>query len=166
MDALAYAAWLDRHGSPELVAVHEAGHAVSAYLYGLPFTEVTVVPDPATGGLGCVRLANPASDPWHGLVVVVAGAAAVARQTGHRLDLRDTTDYQLAQRLAGQLAPPDGVETLLAQAVSAAFQLLGAPAHERAVEALAEELLQLGTVGALRAKAVIDVALGVASTPG
>jgi hypothetical protein len=52
--------------SPERsTAIHEAGHAVLAYLLGRRFTEISVVPDEDNGNLGSVRHAPPGGDWLH-----------------------------------------------------------------------------------------------------
>lgn len=62
-------------------AYHEAGHAVAAFVLGVPLKSVCIVPDPKAGNAGHVSLGRCRSvDAMHKLgIVAVAGEAAQRR---------------------------------------------------------------------------------------
>jgi hypothetical protein len=79
-----------------IVAQHEAGHAVAAYVYGHTIEEVTVVPDPKEGSAGhCSSYA--VGFPLHTLYSEMA-------DLGRRKELRESMVVSLGGREAEAVA--------------------------------------------------------------
>lgn len=148
-------------------AYHEAGHAVMAMVLGRSVQKVTVLPRNTAGGirLGICEMQKSRVKGSKTLVddevlVLFAGMVAEARYTGQycpdgalqdlrsikRLLLHRTRDERQLQRVQQRL-------------LAKAEHLLGSEGHALAIELIAGELLEKGTVSGRAVRHFFDLAL-------
>lgn len=167
------AALVTRHGWEAVgVAVHEAGHAVTAARLGWRFGAVTVRPDATTLGRLVLQPANPPRSPREHAIVDVAGGLGEAL-AGFAADdpaptlggmVRDLRDLQ-ARTLALRREYAGGLD--LAPDAPAAFREAHRILRESwpAVLAITEALLTRQTLPGPEAVRIIRAALGTSNAP-
>jgi hypothetical protein len=166
----------------ELVAYHEAGHAVVAHALGLPVESVTIKPSPEDDTLGssaisagaarreAERMAYDYSAVWRSLVLTVAGPVAQALEASRKpfagpspridwndaqfgMDLMDAVDSCLSLGYPGEDGTVD-TTAVLYEAEAAACVLLRSRWGE--VEDLAEHLLKAKTLSGDEVRAILN----------
>jgi hypothetical protein len=146
----------------EHTAYHEAGHAVMALALGRPVDHVSIRPDAQYLGHCEFRKAvfRPSED-WleREMLISLAGLAAEAIHTGDYAWDGAARDLRYARELAlGRAGNERKAERLTDRVLSKAEHLLSKPAHWRAVERLASELLRVGEVSGRAARHFFDEA--------
>jgi len=121
-------------------AVHEAGHAVMASLYGLTVRQIVVhqrgsrMTDSGEGGRCEIadQLDTIDASPFYFLVYQFGGAAAEHRAIGRRSS-RDARDREQAENLAWMMCDCDASSPRIAQLLETAEQLASARMLDDAV---------------------------------
>lgn len=130
----------------QATAFHEAGHAVAALALDRPVVAVSIEPD--RDRLGICAFGKPVfrpSEDWleREVLIALAGMAAEARHTGEYDREAAGRDLVYARKLSLQRAGNERqAERLEKRLLSKAENLLERPAHWRAVERIAAELLR------------------------
>jgi len=142
-------------------AYHEAGHAVMAMSLGRPIRRVDVV---ARGNrLGTCEfqkgIIRPTQD-WleEQILILLAGMAAEARHTGADALGGASHDLRQVRRLATQRAGGRQAERYERRMLAKAENFLADDASWQAVEAIAAELLRLGTISGRAARHLYESA--------
>jgi len=156
-------AWPDLHlAAKALVALHEAGHAVSAYHLGVRFSEVVIGEYAVrTSGFGYVVYSsvppNTVESYYHNYVIsTFAGKAAIKMAVDESDDaevssiykLGNENDFEIATRIATEqlkLAEHELVEFLDVMETHA-NELMNKPETKIALKAVASALLEQGTL--------------------
>jgi ATP-dependent Zn protease len=148
------------NSADEATAYHEAGHAVMALALGRTVSFVTIRPD--RRHLGICEFGKPVLRPtedWleREMLIALAGLAAEAMRTGEYAweEAGKDRDYalDLAEKRAGNARQAERLER---RVLSKAEHLLAKPAHWRAVERLAGELLRQGEVSGRAARHIFE----------
>jgi ATP-dependent Zn protease len=147
----------------EATAFHEAGHAVVSLALGRPVHHVSVLPDREHLGLCEFKKAvyRPSED-WleREALIALGGIAAEARRTGRYAWAEAGRDFDYVRSLALKRTGNDRqAERLERRLLAKTEHLLAQPGHWRAVELIAAELLQRGTVSGRAARHFFDQAL-------
>lgn len=136
------------------IAIHEAGHGVTATQYGFPVRHVQLHPQARRDGeagqcLIASWLRTVDGDPSRALVYMMSGGAAERRLTG-RHARGDASDREMAIHLASLIRekPVDDPETvkMVARAETIAFAQMLNPTTWRAIERVAAALVQKHTL--------------------
>jgi ATP-dependent Zn protease len=143
----------------EATAYHEAGHAVVALALNRPVHRVTILPD--SDSLGTCEFGKSVfrpSEDWleREILISLGGIAAEARLTGEHAWESAARDRQYVHRLCVQRAGERRAERLLRRLLARAEHLLSQPRHWRAVELIAAELMQCGTISGRAARHLFD----------
>jgi ATP-dependent Zn protease len=147
----------------EGTAYHEAGHAIAALALGRPVERVSVLPDRER--LGWCHFGKAVFRPSEDRVerealIGLAGLAAEALRTGSYGWEEATRDLRYVRTLTRPRAGSDRqAERLEKRLLAKAEHLLSRPAHWRAVERLAAELLRLGVVSGRAARHIWEECL-------
>jgi ATP-dependent Zn protease len=143
----------------ETTAYHEAGHAVVALVLGRPVHQVSILPNRAHLGIcefgkGVFR----PSEDWleREILIALAGLAAEARFIDDYAWDGASRDLQYVRRLAVQRAGERGAERLERRLLAKVEHLLAQPAHWRAVELIAAELVRLGEISGRAARHLFE----------
>jgi hypothetical protein len=147
-------------------AVHEAGHAVAAYLTGTKIKVVTIKPDEKT--LGYVRHAairhgvsetqRPLTDRFVNQAVVSFGGA-VACMVMHLRDATsgDDNDSKAVENLCEAIAlSPDETRHIVTWLKVRTIGLLSVPPAKSAIRALATALVERTTLNGIEATSIIS----------
>jgi ATP-dependent Zn protease len=144
--------------TPEGVATayHEAGHAVAALALDRPVVKVSIRPDRDRLGICFFGKAvfRPSED-WleREVLIALAGLAAEAKRTGEYQREAAGRDLRYARGLSLQRAGSQRqAERLERRLLSKAEHLLDRRANWRAVERIAEALLQSGEISGRQAR--------------
>ena len=139
-----------------VTAYHEAGHAVMALTLGRPIQKVTIAPGQSQNGgvrLGACEIKKGRSKPtrdWleDDVLILLAGMAAEAQITDRYCQQSAAQDLQAARRLLLQSRATSErqLKRLDARLLDKTEHLLGDEAHARAIELIANELLQKETI--------------------
>lgn len=159
----------------EKTAYHEAGHAVVAYLLGRSVRLVTIVPSEDGTLLGHVLYVPPRlkdeyqywGSPslkraaFENIVrISLAGSIAEGRMAGRQSHRQASSDYRYAVEVVSGLVGDDReLSAYLNWLWISTENLLSVKPHWRAVEALAQKLLELRTIKGKDAKEIIRNAL-------
>jgi len=136
-------------------AYHEAGHAVVAFLVGRPVEKVTISPaQMQTGGrrLGACKVqkgrSKASSDPLEDEVLILfAGMVAERMLTGRYCLHGAAQDLRAVKRLLGTRAASERqLDRLSRRMLDKTEYLLSDPVNARAVELIADELVEKETV--------------------
>ncbi len=136
-------------------AYHEAGHAVMALTLGRPIHKVTISPAQLqTGGsrLGACKIDKgrfKGSKDWleDDVLILFAGMVAESHFTGQYCEQGAAQDLRAAKRLLANRANSERqLERLESRLLDKAEHLLGDRSHARAIELIAQELLQKETI--------------------
>ena len=149
--------------SAEHTAYHEAGHAVMALALGRSVDHVSIQPDALFLGHCEFRKAvfRPSED-WleREMLIALAGLAAEAIHSGDYAWDGAARDLRYARSLALDRAGNERkAERLADRMLSKAEHVLNKPAHWRAVERLAVELLRVGEVSGRAVRHFFEAAL-------
>ncbi len=139
-----------------ITAYHEAGHAVMALTLGRPIQKVTIEPGKSQSGdmrLGACEIKKGRSQPskdWleDEVLILLAGMAAEAQITdrycrqGAALDLKAARRLLLQTRATSQRQ----LERLERRLLDKTEHLLGDEAHAKAIELIANELIEKKTL--------------------
>ncbi len=143
----------------EATAYHEAGHAVVALALGRPVHRVSVLPNRERLGVcefgkGVFR---PTKD-WleQEILISLGGIAAEARKTGNYAWAEAGRDLRYVRRLAIQRAGERQAERLERRMLAKAENLLADEELWRAVELIASQLVQLGSVSGRAVRHLFD----------
>ena len=151
-------------------AYHEAGHAVAAFLLDRPFRRVSIIQDEEGHGHVLYRKFHKRFDPEYGsnpqkarfqieraIITLMAGGEAERVHTGRRNNLGSSSDDETARDLATYIVPDWGDELVayLKWLRIRTRNLLKSPRNWRAVEELAEALMEKGEMSAAEAKDTI-----------
>jgi ATP-dependent Zn protease len=140
-------------------AYHEAGHAVVALALGRPVHRVTVLPNRDRLGQCEFRKGQyRPSDDWleTEILISLAGMAAEARFTDAYDRAAAGRDLRYARQLALQRATERTLDRYERRMLAKVESILGDEGNWRAVEAIAAELLKLGTISGRAAKHLFD----------
>ena len=158
--------WLER------VAYHEAGHAVAAFEQGVPFEEVTIIPEGGMsrhlrrGDFG--RTFRPDARAGRGreqieadIIVTFAGPAAEAKFGGRRNLVAARGDSASAAKLAAQVCTShEEVVAYVEWLTIRAVKLIAGRPQWKAVQAVAASLLENHEISAVDARKIIKGASG------
>jgi ATP-dependent Zn protease len=144
----------------DVTAFHEAGHAVVALVLGRPVQHVSILP--TREFLGLCRFGKAVvrpSEDWveREILISLGGIAAEALHTGeHDWDGAER-DHRFVRELSLQRAGNErAAERLERRLLSKAEHLLSRPAHWRAVERIAAELLRVREISGRAARHLFD----------
>ena len=143
----------------EITAFHEAGHAVVALALDRPVQKVSVIPGQELLGKCEFKKAvfRPSVD-WleNEILIALAGLAAEARHTGTYDIVAAGQDLRYVRRLALQRATERALERFEKRMLSKVENLLADEGNWRAVEAIAADLVKLGTISGRAARHRFD----------
>lgn len=143
----------------EITAFHEAGHAVVALALDRPVQKVSAIPGQELLGKCEFKkgVFRPSVD-WleNEILIALAGLAAEARKTGTYDLVAAGQDLRYVRRLALQRTSERGVERYEKRMLSKVENMLADDGHWRAVEAIAAELVKLGTISGRAARHLFD----------
>lgn len=145
----------------ETTAYHEAGHAVVALALDRPIHKVSVLPGKdLLGQCQFGKGVSRPSDDWleREMLIALAGLAAEARHTGQYDRLAAGRDLRYARKLAVQRAGDRQADRLERRMLAKTENILADDANWRAVEAIAAELMKLGTISGRAARHLFDLA--------
>lgn len=150
-----------------LTAVHEAGHVVTMFLFGLPFTSVTIQPgEDMLGSMytkgGWVKPEGKGSVRWmrETIVMLLAGELAERRYRAEEhtflIAVADdpTADSAKVHHLLSERGPVGELEAGIL--IFATTALLDAPMIWRAVEAVRDALLDRATLAYDDVRTILD----------
>jgi ATP-dependent Zn protease len=140
-------------------AYHEAGHAVVALALGRPVHRVTVLPNRDRLGQCEFRKGQfRPTDDWleTEILISLAGMAAEARFTDEYDRAAAGRDLAYARQLARQRATERTLDRFERRMLSKVEYILSDDGRWRAVEAIAAELLKLGTISGRAARHLFD----------
>ncbi|HEY2786830.1 MAG TPA: hypothetical protein VGJ05_17850 [Fimbriiglobus sp.] len=140
-------------------AYHEAGHAVVALALGRPVHRVTVLPNRDRLGQCEFRKGQfKPTDDWleTEILIALAGLAAEARFTDAYDRDAAHRDLRHARQIALQRATERSLDRFERRMLAKVEHLLADEGHWRAVEAIAAELLKLGTISGRAARHLFD----------
>jgi len=149
-------------------AYHEAGHAVMALTLGRPIQKVTISPAQLqTGGsrLGACRIQKgrfKASKDWleDDVLVLLAGMVAESHLTAQYCQQGAAQDLRAARRLLANRATSERqLARLESRLLDKAEHLLGDQVHAKAIELIAQELLQKETISGRAVRHLFQQAL-------
>lgn len=149
-------------------AYHEAGHAVMAMAVGRPIEKVNVTPRKMlTGGtrLGICHLQtgrSKSSKDWidETVLVLFAGMVAEARYTGQYCRQGAAEDLRAIKRLLLHRASDERqLERVQQRLLAKAEHLLEDTGHALAIEWIARELIERGSVSGKAVRHFFDLAL-------
>ena len=149
-------------------AYHEAGHAVMALSLGRTVQKVTVLPRKSTTGglrLGACEMQkgrSKSSKNWidEDVLVLFAGMVAEARYTGEYCVQGASQDLRDIKRLLRHRAQDDRqLERVQKRLLAKAEHLLEDDAHAGAIELIARELIEKGTVSGRAVRHFYDLAM-------
>lgn len=149
-------------------AYHEAGHAVMAMTLGRPIHKVTISPAQLqTGGsrLGACKIEKgrfKASKDWleDEALILFAGMVAESHFTGQYCTQGAAQDLRAAKRLLANRATSERqLERLESRLLDKAEHLLGDQGHTKAIELIAQELLQKETISGRAVRHLLEQAL-------
>jgi ATP-dependent Zn protease len=147
----------------EVTAYHEAGHAVVALVLGRPVAHVSILP--TREYLGICQFGKPVfrpSEDWleREILIALGGVAAEALHTGEYAWAGADRDHRYVHGLALQRAGNERqAERLERRMLAKTEHLLTRPAHWRAVERLAAELVRLREVSGRTARHLFEQCL-------
>lgn len=147
----------------EATAFHEAGHAVVALALDRPIHKVSVLPGrDLLGQCQFGKGVHRPSDDWleREILIALAGLAAEARHTGQYDRLAAGRDLRVVRKLAAQRAGERQADRLERRMLAKTENMLADDANWRAVEAIAAELMKLGTISGRAARHLYDRAHG------
>jgi ATP-dependent Zn protease len=136
-------------------AYHEAGHAVMAIMLGRPIEKVTISPAQLqTGGrrLGLCKVQKGRSKPSKDeleddVLIMLAGMVAEGRITGRYCQAAAGQDLRTVERLLANRAKTERqLDRLIRRSLDKAEHLLAADIAAKAVELIANEVLQRETI--------------------
>jgi ATP-dependent Zn protease len=148
-------------------AYHEAGHAVTYCLLGIPFSHTTIAP-PEEAGCSGITVTIPKDDLSRQeicdeMVVLASGIMAVTFMPGWNPGLHDfypvagaDDDLEQIRKYAGHLTTD---EKEYIDLVDQAHELLGTPTHRAAVKRVAEALLEKKTLEYKQVQQIVDQVL-------
>jgi ATP-dependent Zn protease len=145
----------------EATAYHEAGHAVVALALERPIHKVSVLPGKdLLGQCQFGKGVSRPSDDWleREMLIALAGLAAEARHTGEYDRLAAGRDLRLVRKLAVQRAGERQADRLERRMLAKTENILADDGNWRAVEAIAAELMKLGTISGRAARHLFDLA--------
>lgn len=138
------------------VAYHEAGHAVMATIVGRPIQKVTLsAANLPTGGLrlGACNIRKGRTKPTKDWIedealILLAGMVAESHVTGRYCEKGAGQDLRAVQRLLSQTRATSArqLEKMVRRLVDKVELLLSEDAHAKAIEWIAQELLQKTTI--------------------
>ncbi len=141
---------------PPSVAYHEAGHAVMATIVGRPIQKVTIcAANLSTGGLrlGACKIRKGRSKPtkdWleDEALIFFAGMVAESHVTGQYCEKGARQDLRVVKRLLSQTraTSPRQLEKLERRLLDKTEYLLSEEPHAKAVEMVAQELMEKTTI--------------------
>lgn len=140
----------------EITAYHEAGHAVIALTLGRPVAHVSILPDQKF--LGLCQFHKPVfrpSEDWleREILIALGGIAAEARRTGNYEWDGAAHDFRYVRQLVVQRAGGERqADRLERRMLAKAEHLLADEGHWRAVELIAKELMQRGSISGRTAR--------------
>ena len=143
----------------EATAFHEAGHAVVALALDRPIHKVSVLPGKdLLGQCQFGKGVHRPSDDWleREILIALAGLAAEARHTGQYDRLAAGRDLRLVRKLAMQRGGDRQADRLERRMLAKTENILADDANWRAVEAIAAELMKLGTISGRAARHLYD----------
>lgn len=138
------------------VAYHEAGHAVMATMVGRPIQKVTLSTANLPGGgvrLGACNIRKGRSKPSRDWIedealILLAGMVAESHVTDRYCEKGASQDLRAVQRLLSQTraTSPRQLEKLERRLIDKAELLLSEKPHAKAIEWIAQELLEKTTI--------------------
>ncbi len=149
-------------------AYHEAGHAVMALSLGRPVQKVTVIPGKTTAGgvrLGVCEMQkarSKSSKNWidDEVLVLFAGMVAEARYTGQYCRQGASQDLRAIKRLLLHRARDERqLERVQQRLLAKTEHLLDDAGHALAIEWIARELIERGTVSGRAVRHFFNLAL-------
>jgi ATP-dependent Zn protease len=142
-----------------VTAYHEAGHAVVALCLERPVHRVSVLPNQDLLGKCEFRkgVFRP-TDDWleTEILIALAGMVAEARLTGTYDRLAASRDLAYVRKLSLQRATERQLERFERRMLAKAENLLADDALWAAVEAIAEQLVKLGTISGRATRHLYD----------
>ena len=143
----------------EATAYHEAGHAVVALALGRQVHQVSVLPNRDRLGVCEFRKPNvrPTED-WieREILISLGGIAAEARHTGIHAWESAGRDFQYVHQLAVERAGERRADRYTSRMLSKAEHLIGQDENWRAIERIANELLEHGAISGRAARHFFD----------
>lgn len=149
-------------------AYHEAGHAVMALLLGRPVEKVTIVPGQLQSGvarLGACKIQKgrrkASRDPMEDeVLILLAGMVAESRITGRYCQMGASQDLMMVQQLlsANRATNERQLQRLAQRMVDKTENLLSADAPTKAIELIADELLEKETVSGRAVRHFLEMA--------
>ena len=158
------------HSNPELkaTAYHEAGHAVMAILLGRMVEKVTIVPGQMHSGvsrLGACKIQKSrrkaSQDPMEDdVLILLAGMVAESRVTGGYCLHGASQDLLLVQQLLtlNRATNERQLQRLAKRMVDKTENLLSSTEPTRAIELIANELLEKETISGRAVRHFIELA--------
>jgi hypothetical protein len=137
-------------------AIHEAGHATAAILYGIPIIAVTITGDRPHLHRGDYRPARSIDGLARIVTLCCSGPAAEEYFCGSVLDGCIVTDLRMARGYLAQRLVPDQVETQLAHCRDMAARLVRSRWGRWHIKRIASALLACGTLDGER----VDIVVG------
>lgn len=121
----------------EIIAYHEAGHAVAGYRFGQRFADLSI--NSLNGTEGFCHFFSSLSNPKHAALVLLAGHAAEKHLCQVRRKKPSRSDHRKICQLTRSMSTSEFKELL-----KEAENLVAANWHQ--IQAVAEQLLESGTV--------------------
>lgn len=140
-------------------AYHEAGHAVIALALDRPVHRVSVLPKlKRLGQCEFKKGVSRGTDDWleREILIALAGLAAEARHTGRYGLSEADQDLRYVRRLVLQRTSERAAERYERRMLAKVEYLLSDDVNWAAVEAIAAELLKLGTISGRLARHLYD----------
>ncbi|QEG24997.1 cell division protein FtsH [Mariniblastus fucicola] len=150
-------------------AYHEAGHAVMAVSLGRTIQKATIVPAKIqTGGvrLGAVKLQqgrSKATQDWleDEVLILFAGMVAESQFTGSYCQRGAASDLRAIDQLLGTRANTERqLEKLHRRLLDKTEYILGDEVHEKAIQLVAEQLIEHQTIKGRLVKHFLNQAIG------
>ena len=143
----------------EATAYHEAGHAVVALALGRQVHQVSILPN--RDRLGVCEFRKPnfrPSEDWieREILISLGGIAAEARHTGIHAWESAGRDIQYVQQLAAERAGERRAERYTSRMLSKAEHLINRDENWRAIERIAQALLESGSISGRAARHFFD----------